>query len=81
MPFEKGHKKATGRPEGSVNKLTKTVKEVFSNVFNEMQEKPNVNLLEWGEKNPTEFYKIASKLIPTELDAKVQSNVIKVVRE
>jgi hypothetical protein len=46
-----------------------------------MQEKPNVNLLEWGEKNPTEFYKIASKLIPTELDAKVQSNVIKVVRE
>ena len=53
-------KKTGGRQEGSVNKLTKSVKEAFNDAFNAMQDKPEVNLTEWGEKNPTEFYKIAA---------------------
>jgi len=29
MPFEKGHKKATGRPKGAENKITQSAREVF----------------------------------------------------
>lgn len=72
MPFEKGHKKAIGRPGGSVNKLTKSVKEAFNDAFNAMQDKPDVNLAEWGEKNPTEFYKLCSKLIPAAVEMKAE---------
>jgi hypothetical protein len=72
MPFEKGHKKSTGRPEGSSNKLTKSVKDAFNDAFNAMQDKPEVNLTEWGEKNPTEFYKLCSKLIPAAVEMKAE---------
>lgn len=30
MPFEKGHKKATGRPKGSSNKSTQKVRDAFA---------------------------------------------------
>lgn len=73
--------KTGGRVAGTPNKLTKTVKERVLDVFNDLQEDPKANLLNWAKETPTEFYKIASRLIPTEVDAKVQSNVIKVIRE
>lgn len=72
MPFEKGQQKKGGRQKGSENKLTKTVKETVLAVFHEMQDDPKVNLLAFGKSNPTEFYKIASKLIPTEVNANVE---------
>lgn len=56
-----------GKPKGAVNKTTKLVKEVFAEVFEKMQTDPDVNLLSWGKENPTEFYKIASKLIPIQI--------------
>lgn len=61
-----------GRPAGSQNKLTRTVKETVLAVFNQMQEKPATSLLAWAETEPTEFYKIAAKLIPTEVKATVE---------
>lgn len=64
MAFEKGHKKGKGRPKGSPNKLTATVKQVFEDAFNKLQEDKLQNILEWGKRNPTEFYKLASKMIP-----------------
>lgn len=64
--FEKGHPGA--KPKGSVNKLTASVKDAFNSAFNELQLKPDVNLIEWGEKNPTDFYKLCSKLIPAAVD-------------
>ncbi len=74
MPFEKGHKKieGTGRAKGTPNKLTKTVKETVLAVFNDLQNDPKANLLDWAKSEPTEFYKIASKLIPTEVNAQVE---------
>lgn len=69
-PFVKGE--AKGRPKGALNHLTKTVKETVLAVFNELQDDPKVNLLEFGKKNPREFYAIAAKLIPTEIAAKVE---------
>jgi len=72
MAKPKGSEKTGGRQEGSVNKFTKTVKDVFNEAFVVMQSKPVVNLIEWGEKNPTDFYKLASKLIPAAVEMKAE---------
>ena len=78
MPFEKGISgNPKGRQKGSENKLTKTVKETVLAVLHEMQDDPKVNLLAFGKSNPTEFYKIASKLIPTEVKAQVEVSGVK----
>ena len=66
--FEKGNK---GKPKGAVNKTTATVKEAFTEAFGKLQLKKGVNLAEWGEANPTEFYKLCTKLIPVAVDATV----------
>lgn len=63
--FEKENK---GKPKGAVNKTTKLVKEVFAEAFNTLQNDPTVKLSVWGKQNPTEFYKLASKLIPTQMN-------------
>ena len=58
-----------GKPKGAVNKTTKAVKEVFAEVFNQLQEDPEqeYHLTKWAKKNTTEFYKLSSKLIPIAL--------------
>ena len=67
MP-KKGHtNNPNGRPKGSVNKATKTVREHFAHAFNLLQEDDTVNLTSWGKANPTEFYRLASKLIPMQV--------------
>jgi hypothetical protein len=71
--FEKG---TGGRPKGTPNKLTKTVKETVLAAFNDLQGDPRANIITWAKDNPTEFYKIASKLIPTEVNANVQNTII-----
>jgi hypothetical protein len=77
--FEKGN---SGKPKGAKNKITKTVKEVVFDVFEKLQIDRKANLLTWGKDNPTEFYKIAAKLIPTDVKAEVKnSGIIKVIRE
>lgn len=70
MAFKPGE---GGRPPGSLNKLTRTVKETVLQVFNDLQDDPNVQLGEWAKKEPTEFYKIAAKLIPTEITATLKT--------
>ena len=81
MGFKKGQPRPenAGRKEGSVNKLTKTVKERVLDVFNQLQDEPNVNLFDWAKTEPTEFYKIAAKLIPSDINAKVEGKVITVI--
>lgn len=70
--FGKGN---PGKPKGATNKLTRAVKEAFEAAFNELQGQPGVRLPDWAKENPTEFYKIASKLIPAELNANVTGNL------
>jgi len=62
-------RKTGGRRKGTLNKFTSTVKEVFSSVFAGLQKSKNkdVTLAGWAKNNPTEFYKLASKLIPSEI--------------
>jgi hypothetical protein len=78
--FEKGN---AGKPKGAKNKVTKDVKEFLYDAFIKMQGTKE-NLFDWGLKNPTEFYKIVSKLIPTDVKAQVDNKgelEIKVIRE
>lgn len=69
---KKGDPKTGGRVAGTPNKLTKTVRETVLAVFNDLQEKPGVRLLDWAQDEPTEFYRIAAKLIPTDIKADVK---------
>lgn len=75
MPFEKGN---PGKPKGATNLLTRTVKERVLEVFNELQLDPKVNMVTWAKQEPTEFYKIAAKLIPAEINAHVDNKIINV---
>jgi len=74
MAFKEGDEKPlnSGRKKGVQNKVTRTVKETVLAVFNELQDDPKANLLDWAKKNPSYFYTIASKLIPTEVSAQVE---------
>lgn len=77
MAFKKGDPKpaGSGRKEGTQNAITRTVKETVLAVFNKLQEDPVANLESWAKTEPTEFYKISSKLIPTEVSAKIDANL------
>lgn len=70
-----GGKPGPGRPKGVPNKLTLTVRQVFERVFSELQDDPQAALAVWARDNPTDFYKIASKLIPADVNAKVEGTV------
>lgn len=56
-----------GRPKGTPNKLTKTVKETVLSVFNDLQKDKRHNLTAFAKAHPRDFYAIAAKLIPTEM--------------
>ncbi len=64
-------KAGPGRPPGLQNKLTRTVKDAFGEAFSKLQDDPEVKLEVWGRDNPAQFYQLASKLIPTEINAKI----------
>jgi hypothetical protein len=65
----------SGRKPGSLNKLTSTIKGEFEHVFRELQKEEGVNLFQWGKSNPTEFYKLSSKIIPSEINANLSGAV------
>ena len=69
-----GKKSGGGSRKGSPNKLTKSVKEAFEIAFSELQEDKEAKLSNWAKENPTEFYKLAAKLIPTSVNADLTTN-------
>lgn len=65
----------SGKPKGATNKVTKTVKETVLAVFMEIQDDPKVKLSAFAKEYPKEFYNIAAKLIPTEVQATVDATL------
>ena len=66
-----------GRPKGAANRTTVAMKDAITSVYADLQSetgKDNGHFLDWAKSNPTEFYKIASKLIPVNVDANVAFN-------
>lgn len=63
--FEKGNR---GKPKGAVNKNSKLVKDVFAEVFTALQDGGQADLEMWARQNTTEFYKLASRLIPKQIE-------------
>jgi len=62
-----------GRPKGVPNKITRTVREAYEHTFKLLQESDGkASLTNWAQANPTEFYKISSKLIPNDLNIQGQ---------
>jgi hypothetical protein len=60
-----------GRPRGAENIDRRTVKEFVMAAFEKLQNDPDYCLEAWAKKEPTEFYRIASRLIPTDIKAEV----------
>lgn len=68
-PFEPGN---PGKPKGAVNKVNRMVKDFVSDVFNALQDedeakRKKADLKSWAMENPKDFYNIAAKLIPVQM--------------
>jgi len=61
-----GKREGAGRKEGSVSKLTRSFKELVQQTYEQL-ELSGRGMKVWAQENETDFYKIASKLIPTEM--------------
>lgn len=78
MAAPKGRPKpiGSGRQPGSINKATASIKGAFVEAFDKLGGADA--LAKWAVDQPTEFYKLASKLIPTELTGQVKT-VIEII--
>jgi hypothetical protein len=66
-----------GRPKGVPNKTTATMKEAIAAVYDKLQRdkaredgdhtETHAHFAEWAKDHPTEFYRIAAKLLPLQL--------------
>jgi len=61
-----GKRPGAGRKLGSRNKITIAFKEATMRAFNSIG--GDAAFAKWAKKNQTEFYKIAARLIPTEMN-------------
>jgi hypothetical protein len=65
MPAHKGQKKVGGRKKGTPNKFTADIKGALYETFDRGG---GVGwMTTWAKKNPTEFFKLLVKTMPTEL--------------
>ncbi len=65
-------KKTGGRYSGTPNKFTSSVKDVFQAVFDDLQTDKVANLKTWALANPSEFYKLIARQIPTAMEVKAE---------
>lgn len=63
MPFQKGHKLATGRPKNSINRTTEQAKLAISRIANYGLENFREDLDRIREENPIEAAKLSIRLL------------------
>ena len=73
--FTRGGVPGPGRPKGSRNRTTSAMREAFMAVFEDLQashkgEGRFPHLRAWADAHPTEYYKIAVRLMPLEVEAR-----------
>ena len=66
-----------GREKGSLNVTSRSMKETVISTLAWLQGQPRSNMRAWANENPTQFYQIAAKLIPTEVSASVEISGVK----
>lgn len=71
--FQKGKLKTGGRLKGHPNATTVSVKAALMKCYKGMG--GDAAFIRWAKTEPTEFYKLYAKLLPKEIDAKVEANV------
>jgi len=64
-PEKRQSRNPNGRPKGVPNKVSGNAKENIQAVF--LRLGGTSRMAEWAEENPTDFYKIYSRLIPTDV--------------
>ena len=67
----------SGRKKGTGNKITVAFKHAVLNVFNRVGGEDHLE--KWAQQNQTEFYKIAARLIPTEITGSGEGGVIEIL--
>lgn len=72
MAKKGGYREGAGRKVGSINKISRSFKELVQNTFESLENEKDGGMLDWARKNKTDFYKIASKLIPADISVKAQ---------
>jgi hypothetical protein len=66
MPFEKGHKKATGRPKGSANKSSAIIRDAFASLLEDNLEQITKDFKTLDpEKRVKLFLDMSKYIIPT----------------
>jgi hypothetical protein len=75
-PFQPGN---PGRPKGVPNKQTITVKSALQDAFHGMGGTPA--LMKWGMENPTEFYRIWSRLLPVDINHTADADFARILAE
>lgn len=66
---KKGTPKTGGRKKGTPNKITLTIKDAVLQTFQQLGEV--THMVEWAREHPSDFYRIAAKLIPQQIQADV----------
>lgn len=68
-----GSPKTGGRKKGTPNRTTTAVKEALEHAFKGIGGK--AAFTRWAKENPEEFYKLWVKLLPREIDARIDASV------
>lgn len=72
-----------GRKKGVPNKATATMKAAIQSVYDKLQTQrggDHAHFKEWADENPTEFYKIASKLLPLQVEVDGEMRITRIER-
>ena len=73
-----GPRPRQGRPKGALNKTTIVMKEAIAAVFEDLQVAHGgkgryPHFFAWADGNPTEFYKMAARRMPVEVESAGQA--------
>lgn len=67
-------KRPTRSRKGSPNRVTASIKQAFKEAFDQ---RGGVSaLLTWADENPTAFYQVVGRLIPTEVNGSMEHVVL-----